>query len=254
MTASERVAAATSGVGPDEPTCGIRVLGKNALAEALRERLGTQHVREAGGVVVVAEEDRGCGEADRATVRDRKVSLLVAAHAGEARIGPMDGGAFAAGLMDLDGRLQTTGHQASTPARSAEWTPAELNWVAAVVAVDLDRHAAGRSPLAAEHLVILDRAELTVTRHRVLPLPLGDSRVPISRPQPLRVADIIDEQTGIITRIRDVEHDPSIPSCLRTVHAHVANMRAISPWMTDPVTAGSAFGDRRAAFGAAIGW
>lgn len=153
----------------------------------------------------------------------------------------------------LDGRPST---------RLGSWTTtpqdAELAWMVSVVAGDLARYAANELPLSHWHQLELDPTTVSVRRHLVLPLPLLDD--PGQPPEALNFRctpdDLIDDRTGIVTRIRTIHHHPSIPRALITVHAHVANMHRITPWYTDPVAAGTSFGSpthaRQAALGEAV--
>ncbi|MFC5748803.1 YcaO-like family protein [Actinomadura rugatobispora] len=129
----------------------------------------------------------------------------------------------------------------------------ELFWMLGAVLTDLGRWVAGLPARGAWHEVELDPVELAVSAHPVLPLP-GSSPAASIAALPGAPSDLlVDERTGIIRRVVDVEHHPSIPRTLTTVHARTSDVSRVTPWRNDPVAGGSTFGDRAAAEHAAVG-
>ncbi|WP_136519931.1 YcaO-like family protein [Cellulomonas telluris] len=85
-------------------------------------------------------------------------------------------------------------------------------------------------------------------RHPVLPLP---HRSTVHRPHP--VDDLVDPRTGLVLRVRDVRHHPSVPAALVTRQCDVGDVRAVSPWANNVLCQGSAFSDPDGASAAAVG-
>jgi ribosomal protein S12 methylthiotransferase accessory factor len=88
----------------------------------------------------------------------------------------------------------------------------------------------------------------------VLPWPAGPAAG--LSPDTADVASLVDDRNGVITSLSRFDHHEDIPRRLISVHAHVSNMRRLSPWSTDSTTAGTSFeseeGARRAAIGEAV--
>ena len=128
----------------------------------------------------------------------------------------------------------------------------ELAWIVSTIAALLRRHLEGEDCQLPSHLFELNPATFSVARHLVLPMPLtGAATGPV--PVTCKPANLVDERTGIVTRLTKVHHDPSIPSQLKTTHAHVAQMRRVTSWLTDPIAAGTSFTSWKQARQAAIG-
>lgn len=161
---------------------------------------------------------------------------------------------------DLIGRLRANetlwpGLEAEQRQSLGDWSKPDgtcLAWMSSVVAADLARYAAGQPFLAEDHLIELDPATLSVIRHRVLPLPWRDKGQPrgdaSGRPDYL-----VDDRTGVVSKLTRFSHHPSVPSELISVHAHVSRMRRLGPWRTDTTTAGTSFTSEDMARQAAIG-
>ncbi|MDQ1082225.1 MULTISPECIES: TOMM precursor leader peptide-binding protein [Microbacterium] len=98
------------------------------------------------------------------------------------------------------------------------------------------------------HELWLDDGEVRRAAHPVLPLPHRRTRH-----RPHGVDDLIDERTGVITRIRDVRHHGRVPSGLVTRQADVADIRAVTSWANNVLCQGSAFDDADSAHHAAVG-
>jgi ribosomal protein S12 methylthiotransferase accessory factor len=181
-----------------------------------------------------------------------------------------DGRGWLGPLITPDGSLTVADVSARLRANADDWPGSsadrvcelgdgfdgrELVWMAAVAEVELARCAAGQPVLSAGHLLELDPLTLSVVRHPVLPWPDGDPRPDL--PEGRFGADsLVDERTGVITRLNRFTHHADIPRRLVSVHAHVSKMRRISPWKTDSTTAGTSFESedlaRRAAVGEAV--
>jgi ribosomal protein S12 methylthiotransferase accessory factor len=138
-----------------------------------------------------------------------------------------------------------------------EWGAGELSWAISVLAMEISRFFQGHECASAEHEMVLSPATLTITRHRVLPLPFNSIEPATPNPRRYRgqlaVAEIVDSRVGVIRQLRTVKHHPSVPESLHTVHAGITDMSRISPWLTDPVAGGSSFDCEGAARSAAIG-
>lgn len=130
----------------------------------------------------------------------------------------------------------------------------ELAVAVAVLVLDVHRFLEGEPYLCDGHEVLVRPSTMSVSRHRVLPLPFG-SRPDSGRQQSMQISpdDLIDPRTGVILELRRDNPHPSTPPSFITVKARVANMRRVSPWFTDPVAAGTSFDAVGAAREAAIG-
>jgi ribosomal protein S12 methylthiotransferase accessory factor len=180
-----------------------------------------------------------------------------------ASVGPIEGPGYEATVADLLARRVAAADHPdlvrSSSRAGRDWDDPELAWLAAVVALEVRRHRRGELCRCAEHELVVDPATMTITRHRVIPLPFPLEGKPTMDPEVagppvgITVPELIDPRVGVVTRLRRIRHHRSIPRQLVTVHAHVANMRRISPWLTDPVTAGSSFASESEARQAAIG-
>ena len=129
-------------------------------------------------------------------------------------------------------------------------TAADLRWIIATALADIRRWATGAMAAATWHEVELDPTRLALTGNPVLPFDTVDP--------PDFVGDrphdwLVNPRTGIVRRLTDVRHHPSIPRTLTTVHAKVCDISRVSAWRNDPVAGGSTFGDRDAAARAAVG-
>ncbi|WP_199039890.1 YcaO-like family protein [Glycomyces salinus] len=92
-------------------------------------------------------------------------------------------------------------------------------------------------------------ADGSVRTHPVLPLP-GRAATGALDHVP---DDLVDPATGLVQRVRFIEHHPSVPPGLVTAQTDVANMRLISRWANNTSCQGSAFGDRAQAEASAVG-
>ena len=164
-------------------------------------------------------------------------------------------------LEDLLGRWATTADRrpwldGCAPLPLGQWSvppSTETAWIAAAVATESRRYFEGEDDRIRWRELELGLADLSATRHLVLPLPVsaGGDAAPLEFACPMD--DLVDERTGVITRLVEIDHHPSIPRQLITVHAHIGAMRRISQWYTDPVAGGTSFVSRDAARQAAIG-
>jgi ribosomal protein S12 methylthiotransferase accessory factor len=197
-----------------------------------------------------------------ARLRSHGLSWLPVVFAeGHASIGPLDGPRWAATVDDLVLRRTAA---AERPERLAgpggdgidSWDDAAWAWIAAAVALEVGRYLTGEAGRCAEHEVVLNPYAMGVNRHRVVPVPLDDpdrGTWPARERLRLTVGDLVDPRVGVVTRLRRIRHHRSIPRQLITVQASVTNMRRISPWLTDPVTAGCSFDSEDAARRTAVG-
>ncbi len=180
---------------------------------------------------------------------------------GRGWLGPMFGPPGGLCLDDLLGRLAANavawpGLDSPDTRAIGSWQGAghpAVAWMAATAAADLTRYAAGEPSLAQGHLLEMNPATLSVSRHPVLPLPFGRAVPDRADPVDAAPAALLDERTGIITRTSRFQHHPAIPKTLISVHAHVSKMRRVGPWQTDSTTAGTSFVSEEAARHAAIG-
>jgi ribosomal protein S12 methylthiotransferase accessory factor len=253
--------------------------GDPALCDRLRRAagdgpLGSAAVLDLGGAagppprpgqeVVVVARDRLDGDSLRAAA-ERCAGHVWAPFAldeGRGWFGPLFVPGDGPDVDDYQGRLVTAAAMRpwrdGTPGvRLGAWvrpTDADLAWMAAVIGADVARYLDGEDCLSRWHELELDPAGLGVIRHLVLPLPLPPDP---ERYEPLAYAcdpdRLVDPRTGVVTRLRRIIHHPSIPRELITVHAHVAAMRRIGPWLTDPVAAGTSFESEAHARQASIG-
>jgi hypothetical protein len=215
--------------------------------------------------VVILDDDPGDpaalpGRVERLAPGDAGVRLCVVLRGDEVDLGPLDGAPGQAGLADMVGRVIAAGPVGPglTPGGTppAPWADDQLAWLAVLLADELTRFLAARECRASDHLVTLDRRDRSVRRHPVLPLPTASDQEADSLPAAAVDRDpaaLLDPRTGIVTGIYRYRHHPSIPAQVTTMHATVANMRRISPWITDPVAGGSAFDDPEGAYHAALG-
>lgn len=147
-----------------------------------------------------------------------------------------------------------------TPAEGHPYLPpaAELTWMLAAFAADLERWLVGARCLSLSTEVEADPVAMALRQHWVLPLPgRAPSRTlrtsgPLGEPELL-----IGERTGIVQRVRTIAHHPSVPATLTTSQTHNANMGRVDPeWANDVICGGSAFGNpvqaRRSALGEAV--
>ena len=140
------------------------------------------------------------------------------------------------------------------PATAAEW-----QWMAAAVALRLERwlaQAYGAAALDAE--LEIDPIENTVAAHTILPLPnRADEAFAAVRQARLRSpssrAGLVDPQTGIITRLREVTGTDGMPPALNIAVADVADMHRVLDWRNDRRAFGASWTGLDAAIGAATG-
>ena len=65
--------------------------------------------------------------------------------------------------------------------------------------------------------------------------------------------ELVNEDHGVISRLRKIRHSPTVPPCLKTIQSDVSNTRRISQWTNNTVCQGSTFNDTEASRYAAIG-
>ena len=87
-----------------------------------------------------------------------------------------------------------------------------------------------------------------VVSHTVLAMPDRDVHRPAHEPGELESA-----LCGVITRFKDIVHQPQLPDSLVTVQSEAADLRRVSPWSNTRVCQGSSFNDYSAALLAARG-
>ncbi|WP_058624808.1 YcaO-like family protein, partial [Microbacterium testaceum] len=118
----------------------------------------------------------------------------------------------------------------------------------AVAAESVAREGLTEAPGDLLHELWLEEGEVRHVSHPVLPLP--QRRTQHRRHTAL---DLVDERSGVITRVRDVRHHARVPTGLVTRQADVADIRAVSAWANNVLCQGSAFDDAGSAHAAAIG-
>jgi len=122
-------------------------------------------------------------------------------------------------------------------------------WELAAAASDaVARDGLEEAPGDVVHELWLEGGELRRAAHPVLPLPHRRTRH-----RAHDVDDLVDERTGVITRIRDVRHHERVPAGLVTRQADVADIRAVTAWANNVLCQGSAFDDAASADAAAVG-
>lgn len=133
--------------------------------------------------------------------------------------------------------------------------PAELAWMLAAYAADLERWIAGAGCRSLSAEVQADPVAMTLTQHWVLPLPDRAPPGELVTSGPLGSTDLLlGERTGIIQRARTIAHHESLPAGLCTVQTHNANMGRVDPeWANDVICGGSTFGDPAQARASSIG-
>lgn len=122
-------------------------------------------------------------------------------------------------------------------------------WELAAVAADaIAREGHDGAPGDVVHELWMEDARVRHVAHPVLPLPHRRTRH-----RPHEVADLVDERTGVITRVRDVRHHERVPAGLVTRQADVADIRAVTAWANNVLCQGSAFDDAVSAHQSAVG-
>ncbi|MCJ1709517.1 TOMM precursor leader peptide-binding protein [Microbacterium sp. VKM Ac-2923] len=122
-------------------------------------------------------------------------------------------------------------------------------WELAATAADaVARGGLDAAPGDVVHELWLDDGVVRRAAHPVLPLPHRRTRH-----RAHDVDDLVDERTGVITRIRDVRHHERVPAGLVTRQADVADIRAVTSWANNVLCQGSAFDDAASAHAAAVG-
>lgn len=122
-------------------------------------------------------------------------------------------------------------------------------WELAAVAADaVERGGLDEAPGDVVHELWLDDGVVRRAAHPVLPLPHRRTRH-----RAHDVDDLVDERTGVITRVRDVRHHERVPAGLVTRQADVADIRAVTSWANNVLCQGSAFDDAASAHAAAVG-
>lgn len=181
---------------------------------------------------------------------------------GTARFGPIFTADGDLTVTDLLGRWTASATEPpwgpDTPSvrRFGSWrdfSSAELAWIGGVIGVELSRFAAGEPHLSSRAELELDPASLRTETHIVLPLPFGEGAEIVPSPSTGSMEDLVDPRTGVIRRLKRVEHHESIPRELITVHSSVAALRRICPWVPDPVAGGTSYVSEELARQAAIG-
>lgn len=98
----------------------------------------------------------------------------------------------------------------------------------------------------------IDLESLRANFHPLLRVPRGlKAGVLTASSRPL--SHLIDSHNGLVSKLRVVRHDDSIPPNLVTVQADVSLTNRILPWANNGTCQGSAFDDQRSARDAAIG-
>ncbi len=133
------------------------------------------------------------------------------------------------------------------PATDVEWA-----WVASEAAVRIEGWIAGVGTFdIVDGELEIDPIERTTERHHILMLP---DRKPDFTPPPVSAAHLVDTETGIILRVRDLSSEEYIlPPTLHLAVADVADMRRIFDWPNDLRAFGSSWTDEEGARAAAIG-
>lgn len=101
--------------------------------------------------------------------------------------------------------------------------------------------------------LLADPVTLNTTLYPVLPLPDRQLQGALRISVPCDPQALISERAGIVLRLREIEHHPSIPAQLKTVQADVTNSGRHFKWANDIVCGGSAFGDSELARQSALG-
>lgn len=158
---------------------------------------------------------------------------------------------------DVTGRRLTTSPdptvyqaQRQNPTLACSRPPVgETAWMISTFLTMAERWVRGVPTPLVGGVVTLDPISLTVTPHPVLPLPhkTGGGAAAFDE------RSLIDAETGIVLRTRNVTHHPDIPSILHTVQSDVAQMKRLYSFANNTVCQGSAFNDSKSARGAAIG-
>lgn len=130
----------------------------------------------------------------------------------------------------------------------------ELLWMLSFLIADVKRWITGAPFHLLNNEIEADPLAFTFTPHPVLPLPdrPTDGRYP---PNYLKSGMdlVLDDRTGIVSFVQQIEHHPAIPKNLTTAQSHVADMRRLYIWGNNQICGGSTFGDFEAARKASIG-
>ncbi|MEX5637118.1 YcaO-like family protein [Parafrankia sp. FMc2] len=130
----------------------------------------------------------------------------------------------------------------------------ELTWMLGSFAADLDRLLTGVTCRTLSTEVEADPVELGLVTHPVLPMPDRQLAGPLVISGEQGTNLLISPRTGIIQRVRDITHDPSVPERLRTAQTHNSSMGRVEPdWANDVICGGSVFDDARGARASAVG-
>lgn len=142
----------------------------------------------------------------------------------------------------------------ATEAEQLDATFAEWQWVAATVAIRVERWIAGAyGAHQLENELELDLIANTITAHPVLPLP---NKAAYSVPVASKTFEkdiLVDAQTGVITQLREVTGTDGLPKNLKVAVADVADMERILDWANDRRAFGASWTSLEAAFNAARG-
>lgn len=253
----------------DLPAPGALLLvGEPAMCQVLAEAGWDAQMAQGSGRAAVSEAyasgrvllacTRGPADGDLVDLdrwcHDMRVSWLpVELTRGVVVAGPLVTPGVGASFEDYLARRAATAydHRAHRALRSPSITgdhgpdPAHL---ADVLRMAVATCAAGPGDVAVEARRAVPGGPPTLQCHPVLPLP-GSATVHRTHP----VEDLVDPLTGLVVRIRRVNHHPSMPASLVTAQCDVADVRAVSRWANNTLCQGSVFGDADLAARSAVG-
>lgn len=130
---------------------------------------------------------------------------------------------------------------------------AELLWMLGLFFADLERWVAGAPCRTLSTELEADPVIWSLTPYPVLPLPHRQLTGEFLCSVPCNPDILVNERSGVIIRLRHVEHHPSVPPNLTTVQAHVSAMARFYPWTNDMICGGSHFTSETTVRDAAIG-
>lgn len=133
----------------------------------------------------------------------------------------------------------------------------ELLWMLTTFFIEIERWLADAPCRMISVEVEADPRPMALKSYPILPLPDHQLNGALQISAPTDASLLLNERSGIVIRVAEVEHHPAVPATLKTMQTHVADMSRYSPtWHNDSFSAGSVFGPveiaRRAAIGEAV--
>jgi ribosomal protein S12 methylthiotransferase accessory factor len=122
-----------------------------------------------------------------------------------------------------------------------------LAWCLATFLADVERWITGKSCRGLWRNVNLDAARQDITQDPVLPVDLSrigqSEQADATAGAHLTPDDVVNQNTGIVLRLRQIKYRTQLPSGLIYVESQTADMSRLHPWASNIYNAGSAWDD-----------